>query len=133
VSVRPASEDDECRTRPAGSGTDRPVAVDVEPAASPVLSGGETGGHDVQGIGAGFVPAVLEEDLLDEMVTVTAEEASLAARRLASEEGLLAGISSGAAVHAAIEVASRTENDGRLVVTVLPDTGEGYLSTDPFP
>ncbi|MDG5776895.1 cysteine synthase A [Haloarculaceae archaeon H-GB2-1] len=100
----------------------------VEPADSAVLSGGDAGSHGIQGIGAGFVPEVLREDLLDEVLTVTREESVETARRLASEEGILAGISSGAAVRAAIDVAARDEFE--TVVTVLPDTGERYLSTD---
>jgi cysteine synthase A len=109
------------------------AAVGVEPAESAVLSGEEAGGHDIQGIGAGFVPSVLDESLLDEVITVAGEEAREGARTLAREEGILAGISSGAAVAAAARVANRPQNDGRLVVTVLPDTGERYLSTDLFP
>jgi len=103
--------------------------VAVEPAASPVLSGGQKGPHPIQGIGAGFVPPVLELDLVDEIITVGNEHALTMARRLATEEGLLAGISSGAAVVAALEVARRPENAGKLVVVVLPSSGERYLST----
>jgi len=103
--------------------------VAVEPAASPVLSGGQKGPHPIQGIGAGFVPAVLEVDLLDEIITVGNDDALNLARRLATEEGLLVGISSGAAVVAALQVARRPENAGKLVVVVLPDFGERYLST----
>jgi len=105
------------------------MAIAVEPADSPVLSGGEPGPHKIQGIGAGFVPRVLRLDLADEIIRVTNEDAGTMARRLASEEGILAGISSGAAVWAALEVARRTENQGKLIVVVLPDTGERYLST----
>ncbi len=104
-------------------------AVAVEPAASPVLSGGAPGPHQIQGIGAGFVPGVLRRDLLDEIIQVRDEDAGLTARRLAREEGVLAGISSGAAVWAAVEVAQRPENRGKLIVVILPDTGERYLST----
>jgi len=106
--------------------------VAVEPAGSPVLSGGEPGTHKVPGIGAGFVPDVLRLDLVDEIVQVTDEQAWATARRLAREEGILAGISSGAATFAALQVAAREENADRLVVAILPDTGERYLSTGIF-
>jgi len=104
-------------------------AIAVEPADSPVLSGGKPSSHKIQGIGAGFVPDVLRLDLVDEIIKVTNEDAGIMARRLAKEEGILAGISSGAAAWAALEVARRQENKGKLIVVVLPDTGERYLST----
>jgi cysteine synthase A len=106
--------------------------VAVEPEDSPVLSGGTPGPHRIQGIGAGFVPEVLRTELIDEIITVPAAEALTTARRLAREEGILAGISSGANVWAALQVAARPQNSGRLIVTVLCDTGERYLSTDLF-
>jgi cysteine synthase A len=105
-------------------------AIAVEPTNSPVLSGGKPGAHKVQGIGAGFVPDVLRTDLIDEIITVTDEDAIMTARRLAKEEGILAGISSGAATWAALEVARRPENKGKLLVVILPDTGERYLFRD---
>jgi cysteine synthase A len=104
-------------------------AIGVEPKASPILSGGEPGPHKIQGIGAGFVPEVLNRGILDEVITVSDADAVETARRLAREEGILAGISSGAAVFAALEVASRRDTAEKLIVVVLPDTGERYLST----
>ena len=103
--------------------------VAVEPASSPVLSGGAPGPHKIQGIGAGFVPDVLDRSLVDEVLTVTNDEAFAVARRLAREEGILAGISCGAAMHAALRVAARPESQGKTIVVVLPDSGERYLST----
>ncbi len=104
-------------------------AIAVEPADSPVLSGGKPGPHKIQGIGAGFIPDIMRLDLVDEIIKVTNDDAGATARRLAKEEGILAGISSGAAAWAALEVAKRPENEGKLIVVILPDTGERYIST----
>ncbi len=106
--------------------------VAVEPAGSPVLSGGQPGAHGLQGIGAGFVPAALNSKVYDEVISVTEEEAYAAGRRLARQEGVLVGITSGAALHAALQIAKRPENKGKTVVVLLPDTGERYLSTPMF-
>lgn len=106
--------------------------VAVEPYDSPVLSGGKAGPHKLQGIGAGFVPEILDTALIDEIITVKTEEAYEAARKSASKEGVLVGISSGAALHAASLLAKRPENKGKRIVVLLPDTGERYLSTDLF-
>lgn len=106
--------------------------VAVEPYDSPVLSGGKAGPHKLQGIGAGFVPDILDTDLIDEIITVKTEEAYAAARKSAGKEGVLVGISSGAALHAASLLAKRPENKGKRIVVLLPDTGERYLSTDLF-
>ncbi|MDQ7794652.1 MAG: cysteine synthase A [bacterium] len=108
------------------------LVIAVEPAESPVLSGGISGPHPIQGIGAGFVPGVLRMDLVDEVIRVSGDQASAMARALARREGILAGVSSGAAAWAAVRVAGRREHRGKLVVVVFPDTGERYLSTDLF-
>ena len=107
-------------------------AVAVEPARSPILSGGEKGPHKIQGIGAGFVPDILDRSVIDEVIRVDDDDAAETARRLAKEEGIFVGISSGAATFAALEVAARPESSGKLIVVVLPSTGERYLSTGLF-
>lgn len=104
-------------------------AIAVEPIASPVLSGGQPGPHKIQGIGAGFVPGVYDPKLIDEIIQVRHEDAGLVARNLARHEGILAGISSGAALWAALQIAARPESAGKMIVVILPDTGERYLST----
>jgi cysteine synthase A len=106
--------------------------VAVEPARSPVLSGGQPSPHKIQGIGAGFIPEILKRDIIDEIIKVEDEDAIKMARRLAKEEGLFVGISSGAAMVATLEIAKREENRGKIIVTVFPDTAERYLSTDLF-
>ena len=106
--------------------------ITVEPSGSPVLSGGQPGPHKIQGIGAGFIPKVMDMSLVDEIVTVSNEDAFAAARDVAKSDGLLVGISSGAVIHAAAQIAARPENEGKNIVILLPDTGERYLSTSLF-
>ena len=107
-------------------------SIAVEPADSPVLSGGQPGPHKIQGIGAGFVPEILDRSVIDEVVTVTNDESFEMARRLAKEEGIMCGISCGAAMSAALKVAARPESEGKTIVVILPDSGERYLSTPLF-
>ena len=107
-------------------------AVAVEPKDSPVLSGGKPGPHKIQGIGAGFVPKVLNVELIDEIIQVSNNDAMETARQLAAKEGILAGISSGAAMWAATQLSKRPENSGKIIVVILPDTGERYISTEMF-
>ncbi|MEN8200910.1 MAG: pyridoxal-phosphate dependent enzyme, partial [Thermodesulfobacteriota bacterium] len=106
------------------------LGVAVEPADSPILSGGDPGPHKIQGIGAGFIPPIMKTELIDQVITVNNEAAMQTARELATEEGILAGISSGAAAWAALQLADQKEHRGKTIVTVLPDTGERYLSTE---
>ncbi len=111
---------------------ERIKVIAVEPLDSPVLSGGKPGPHKIQGIGAGFIPSVLDVNLLDEIIKVDTSNAYEMSHRLAEEEGILSGISSGAALWAATEIAKRDENKRKMIVVILPDTGERYLSTDLF-
>jgi cysteine synthase A len=107
-------------------------AIAVEPVDSPILSGGETGPHKIQGIGAGFVPPILNREIIDEIIQVSYPDAMKWSRQLARKEGIFAGISSGAAIHAAVEIAKKKETTGKLIVAILPDLGDRYLSTDLF-
>ena len=109
-----------------------PLEAAMEPADSPVLSEGRSGAHKIQGIGAGFVPEVLNTEIYDEIITVQNEDAFAASKLLARAEGVLTGISSGAALHAAIQLAKRPENRGKTIVTLLPDSGDRYYSTPLF-
>jgi cysteine synthase A len=106
--------------------------VAVEPEASPLLSGGKAGPHPLQGIGANFVPSILDTGIYDEIVTVSGDDAYAACRAAARKEGILVGITAGAAIHTAIQLAKRPENEGKTIVALLPDTGERYLSTPGF-
>ena len=106
--------------------------IGVEPTGSPVLTEGRAGAHGIQGIGAGFVPEILNKEIINEVLTVTLEDAYARVRDMGRREGVLVGISSGAALHAAIEIAKREENEGKTIVVLLPDTGERYLSTSIF-
>ena len=106
--------------------------IAIEPYSSPLLSKGKSGSHGLQGIGANFIPSNLNTDIIDEIITVTEEEAYAAGRELAQKEGILCGITSGAALHGAIELAKREENKGKTIVAILPDTGDRYLSTPLF-
>jgi cysteine synthase A len=108
------------------------AVVAVEPKDSPVLSGGKPGAHKIQGIGAGFIPEVLNIEIIDEIMQVSNDDAMETARQLAAKEGILVGISSGAAMWAAIQLSQRAENQGKTIVVILPDTGERYISTEMF-
>ncbi len=106
--------------------------VAIEPQNSAVLSGGPAGGHQIQGIGAGFIPTIVDTAIIDEVVKVSNQDAIKMAQALAIEEGVFCGISSGAALHAALEVAKKPENKGKTIVTIFPDSGDRYISTDLF-